>query len=247
MSNNIDYLIGCIHREIPTEILNRAFLPPNGLGQLTPNLDHYIHQEVIANWVLVDCNLVAGIETIIDITGVKRELVNSGMIFHVGLGPTGGRTITSVLSIGYGFNIVAGGQPGIASALTQPLQTSDARCQLVGHNVVYVEGYTGIQLTNLRCVLENDTGFNNVSPRALPLLSELVINAAKAYIYKHLTIRLGTGVIVGGVDTGRITDIVNGYSDANQAYRDLLPKWQKTNFMSDRVSMNRHIRMLTPS
>lgn len=246
--NNIDYLITCILREIPREILNMTFVPPNYLGTITPNLHHLIKSTIITDWVLKDCNVVAGIETIIDITNVPIDYVNMGMVLHVGLGPTGGKRMTSVLSVGYGYNAMAGGQPGIASALTEPLQTSDARCQLIGENIVYVDGYTGVWLTNLRCVLENDAEFNNIPQRALTILSDMCTLAAKAYIYNTMTVRLSTGEIVRGIAMSRIMDLVNGYSDANQMYRELLTtKWAKINYMSDKVSMNRHIRRSVPS
>ena len=246
--NKIDYLLSCIRREIPLEILNMTFMPPNLFGVIIPSLDHLMKSELITNWVLKDCNVVAGMETMIDITNVKMDQVNMGMVYHVGLGPTGGRNITSVLSVGYGYNAMAGGQPGIASALTEPLQTSDARCQLIGPNIVYVEGYTGIWLTNLRCVLENDADFNNIAPRALTVLSDIVTLAAKAYVYKTMTIKLSTGVVVRGVDMTRVMDIVNGYSDANQMYREMIQtRWVKVNYLSDRVAMNRHIRRIVPS
>ena len=246
--NNLAYLLSCIRHEIPSEILNMAFLPQTQLGMITPSLDYVITNKVITNWVLRDCNVVSGIETIIDITNVKTEQVNMGLILHVGLGPTGGRNISSVLSVGYGYNAMAGGQPGIASALTEPLQTSDARCQLIGPNIVFVEGYTGIWLTNIRCVLENDAEFNNISPRALPLLSDMCTLATKAYIYNSLTIQLSNAVVLRGIDMARYMEMVNSYSEAAKEYRDILQtRWVKVNIMADRVSWNRHIRRIIPS
>jgi len=246
--NNIEYILSVIKRKIPLPILNMAFLPTDTFGRLRPSLSHCIQNTIVNNWVLADANMVAGIETIIDITNCQITTVNMGMIIHVGLGPTAGKVITSVLSVGYGYNALAGGQPGIASALTEPLQTSDARVQLVGTNIVYVEGYTGVTLTNMRCVLENDEEFNNLSPRAMPFISELCTLAAKAYIYNELSIKLANAVIVNGIDTGKYAEIVNSYSDADQMYTEQRDtKLAKITLLSDPVTRNRIIRMTCPS
>jgi hypothetical protein len=223
-------------------------MPPLLFNTLRPNLEHLIKSRVIDDWVLVDCNLVAGIESIVDITSCPIDYVNMGMIINVGYQATAGKEITSVLSVGYGYNAMAGGQPGIASALTEPLQTSDARVQLVGPNIIYVEGYIGVWLTNLRCVLANDADFNNVPARAMTSLSDLCTLAAKAFIYKECTVKLSNGVVIRGVDMGKLQGIVDGYADSNTMYREYLTtKWYKVNMLNDRVSMNRHIRRIIPS
>jgi hypothetical protein len=250
--NNVQYLLSCIQRQIPKEILSLCFIVIPGLdrlaqNKLAPSLEYVIQTEIINKWVLTDCNVVAGVEAIIDITRVKSEHLVSGIVLHVGLEPTDGRLITAVLSIGYGFNGLQAGAPGIVSSYTEPVITSDARIQLIGQNIVYVEGYIGVQLTTLRCILENDNNFNNIGPRALPILSDLCVLATKAHIYNTLSVKLSNAVNVNGIDMGKIADIVNEYSDSITTYKELLnTKWFKVNFMNDRVSYNRHIRRITP-
>jgi len=248
MHSSMQYLIGNIISYIPKEILELAFQPQLTLNQLNNSLEWKIQEEVIRNRVLKDCDMVAGIETTIDITSCRADWVNMGMVYHIGLGPTAGRTITSVLSVGYSYNAMAGGQPGIASALTEPLQTSDARIQLVGHNVVYVEGYIGVRLTNMKVVLQNDENFNNVNTRNLRLLADMCLNACKAIIFNKFNVSLGSAIVLRGVDMPKIQSIVDGYSDAEEKYKELLDtKWYKANMFGDRVTLNRMIRRMVPS
>ncbi len=246
--NNIDYLVSVIKRNIPNEILTMVFIDFIKINTLRTNLDYYIKQKVIYDWVVKDCNLVGGIETVIDITTTRRENVDGGILIYVGFGPTAGKNIMSVLSIGYGYTSYFGNQPGIVSALTEPLQVSDSRIELVGDNIIFVEGYVGINITNLRCVLENDKDFNNISPRSLPKLSELTLLAAKAYIFNAARIKLGNATIINGIDMPQIIEIVSSYSDSYEQYHEMLiNQWTKINMLNDKVSRNRLIKMIIPS
>lgn len=249
MSTNISYILSVIKRNIPKEILMRAFVPPTLINILNPSLDAAISDIIISRWVLSDTNMVSGVESIVNIQGCRIEYVDNGLIIYVGLGPTGGKVITSVLSIGYGYNALAGGSPGIVSALTSPLQTSDARFQLIGNNnTLYVEGFVAVTLTEIRCILENDKEFNNLSPRAMPFLANMCTLATKAYIYNTLTIELADGVVRNGIDYGRYKEIVDSYADANDQYVELRDtKWAKINTLSDPISRIRHIKMVVPS
>jgi len=245
--NNSHYLLTSIKREIPIEILNLVFMDFNRANTLPRSLDYEIKKNILHEWVLADCNLVGGIQAIVDITGIRREETKGGLLIYVGFGPTSGKLITSVLSIGYGYSSYFALAPGISSALTEPTQTSDTRIELVGENLVYVEGFVGINITNLRCVLENDKDFNNISPRSLVKLAHMAVLATKAYIYNKARVKFGTATIINGIDMPQIIDTVNSYSDSMEMYRDMLVNvWTKINIMNDRISRNRLVRLVMP-
>lgn len=244
--NPISYLVKKIMQVIPISILNMSFVPRSSFGIITPSLEYIIGDEVIGKIVLVDMNIVSGIEALIDINGCEQTVVNTGRIIDIGLGPTAGKQISSVLSVGYGYNALAGGMPGIVSALTEPYMTCDARVQLISKNVIYVEGVVGVMLTNARVIYDFDDKLNDVATRALKPLSDICVLAAKMTIYNNLILNLHNAQVVNGIAMDAVLDIVSSYSDAAQMYNESIEKWIKIAQLSDRVSHSRLIRMQVP-
>ena len=241
-------IIDVIKREIPIAILKKAFLEFTPYNILNPSLDHVIKEKILFKWILRDLDLVAGIETLISIENVPVESVEFGQILRIGYNVTGGKDITSVLSVGYGLTALTGGHATIVSSLDIPYQTTNARIELVGPNVVYIEGYLSVPLTVLKCTLANDKDFNNISPRSLLDLAEMCCLATKGYIYNNLVLDLANAKVVGGVDYGAMMEIVNSYADCNEKYkiyRDT--EWKKIKIMSDPMTRNRTLRWMLPS
>ena len=252
--NNIEYLIDRLKMAVQPEILRMAFTPAhqyqNGFiaNTITVGIDSVIRARLIDNILRPDLNIVSGQVAIIDLSSVPVEYVTMGMVYKIGLGPTGGKRIMSVLSVGYGYNALSGGGPSIASALSEPLQTSDARIELIGENVIYVEGYIGVQLAYFRCMLENDKDLNNINKDGLLALSELFNLLAKAYIWRELSIKLRNAVVVEGIDMGKIEGIIDDYKDCYAQYTEMLnKKWRKMSILNDKVAKSRLIRLLIPS
>ena len=245
--NNSQYVINNIKSSIPLEILQMCFLPTRELSLFPASLDSLIKQTIIINKVSVDCNMIAGEETNISLIGIPFEQVQGGLIVRIGFGPTNGRVISSALSVNYGNFANAYGGATIASALSAPQYISETRVQLVGENIIYIEGYVVLNFASLRCILMDDAEFNNLPVRLLQEIVTLCVLATKAYIYNTMTIKLGSGVIVQGVDYGRIKEIVDSYSDANADYHtELTTNWFAMRTMADHVAYTKLIRMQVP-
>ena len=249
MGSNVDYLISCIKREIPIEILNYTFCPPSLLGQIQYSLDKMIQNEIIENWLLRDCNMMGGREVTIDLSASAIREVENGFIYFVPQSITAGRNITSVLSIAYakGGYTAQTSSNEIVNAFMGGFQSTDARTQLVAENTIFVEGLvTGAQIY-ARVVLDNDVEFGNISPRAMPLLAEMAVYATKAFIYTNRIIRVEEAAVKSGVTLGKFSEIIQEYADSSTLYKELRnTKWKKVNLMQDRVSMNRLIRAQVP-
>lgn len=246
--NHTEYLISCIKREVPQEVILQTFCRPSILGILNPSIDHLLRDTIVLGWVLPDTNCVAGIESIVDLSTANFRQVEGGSVVNIPMHLTAGREITTVLSMGYGTgynNFIQG--PTVASALLGPIKTTDSRVQLLAPNTVFIESNVFVRNIYLRCVLENDTNFNNISMRLLPLLSDLCVLATKAHAYNKLVILLSTAVMINGVDMSKLAEVVNGYADSITMYKETLrQRWGKATLLNDAVSRKRNISMIVP-
>lgn len=245
MTNNTDYLIELIRRAIPIEILERGLSTPTLLTTMKPSLNHQLNSIIISGWILRDANVTAGVEVILDMNFANFRTVNNGTIIEIPPALTGGREITSVLSIAYGTTLGTVGS-NLTSTAEGPINAVDSRIQLVGPNIIFVEEGLIIANMHLRCMLENNSDFSNISTRALPYLGEMGVLATKSYIYNKLTIPIAENAIIAGVSIGRFSEIINEWADSLEMYNEMRKKWNKINLLQDSVSHGRLIRSLMP-
>lgn len=248
---------------IPRQILNAVFVKPSGnWRQMMPNLDEQIMLSVIRPRVLIDCNLVGGVEVYIPLESIPRERVNDyTSVYKIAKQHTQGRSILSALNItfsdptkasSYGLSamhdsnhMLRTGQAMMDAMGTIPV-TSTASVQLIGENIVMVRD-TIVLPANifLRCILANDENMNHIQPRSYPFFSKLVEYAVKAFIYNEYIIQLDMGELSGGQSLGVFKEIITGYADANELYETYLREtWQAVAFCNDRETYTRFLRML---
>lgn len=249
MHSNISYLLNSIWRKIPPQILHYAFVPSKHLSINRGNIDWTIRDKVIDGWILQDINVVAGQETTLDLrTSTIRE-TESGAIAEIPLRETGGRFITSALSVIYSLSSTYLPRHGseIANAASGPVQVSHSRTMLVGPNTIFVEGGIMSGTRYLRCIIENDPDFNNIQKASMKNLADLAVVACKAHIYNETQIRNTEATIIHGISYSKINDTIEGWSDASEIYDDMLKKWKKIAYMQDRESHKRYIKAIMPS
>lgn len=247
MNGKIDYLIKSIRNQIPPQVLDYAFKPVNSFNQISPNIDFLIREKVIDGRLLLDCNVIAGIESYVDLSLAHIKDYPGGTLVIIPPSATQGKSITSVLSLSFsmGSYYMTNSGNEIVNAVDGITQMTAARIALVGPNTVYIEGGLISTMRYLKCVLENDSELQNISDRSLPLLAKMAVLACKAYIYNQNVIRVEEKAIVQGIELGKISDIINEYIDANEMYEELMnTKLKKVLILNDRVSHSRHIRML---
>ena len=247
--NNMNYLIECIKREIPPEVLELALCPPTMLGQVTYSLDYMIRSEILEGWILRDLNVLGGREVTIDISNAEFRTLETGYIVNVPHNMLGGREITSVMSIAYGQDAMWNmGGSELTNSFSPIVRSTDARVQLVGPNTIFIESNTTAHRMYLRCVLDNDSDFGNISARALPVLGDMAVQAAKAFIYTNKVVRVQKAAVIAGAEIDTISEIVNSYIDAIDLYKEMRnTKWRVVHFLQDRVSHNRYLRTIMPS
>ena len=263
--NAISKAISEVMYRIPGYVLKEVFSLKNYSWRDAPiSIDEQIRNIVIRDRVLVDCNLVGGVEAIIPIDNLPVEQIDAyTSVYHIPKSLTQGKTIISVLSVGYasaslqGMSGGLGGvKPNTVTAVTMAGQammdamspipvSSTARVQLIAENTVMVKD-TNALISNgyLRCVLANDEDMSHLQMKSILPFCELVVRAVKSYIYNEYIIKMDRAQLSGGQDLGRFKEVVDSYSDADDLYRDYLRNtWSKIAFMNDRESMTRQIRL----
>lgn len=250
---------------IPKEVLEIAFgYINNNRYKTTVSVDSRIKSTVIDEKVLPDCNIVGGTEITVSMNGLSYEELDSGLYaYRIPKNLTQGRAITSVLSVsfanlnayqgnsmgvtGYGQqrDLVQGAAMGYLQTLAPISYTSEARVSLIGDNVVVVESQIvpGGNLY-LRCMIENDYNLSNINRKSWFKFSQLVEFATKSWIYTNTIVAIDRAYVDGGADIGSIKDIIDGYSDAEENYKEFLEKnWSIVSILNDPEQHERFVRI----
>lgn len=261
--NAIEKSLEEIRYSIPKEVLELAFRAGDKYGwRAAPiSLDERITASVIRSRVLVDCNLVGGIERVIDLNRAQVRYVDGlDTLYKINKTLTDNKPIVSVLSfIAGAINTVTPGVAGVGYGPTGTLTSVasrigaaadmgypqvEANIELVGDNLVVVK-YSNYPVLPgaIRVVLANDENLENINPRSYINFSKLVILATKAYIYNKLKIELDIGAIMGGHEISSISSYVDELADSNELYHEFLTTvWSKTAVMNDSERYSRYIR-----
>lgn len=250
-----------VRATIPAEILLEVFAAKDiWFRRSSATIDENITATVVRPRVMVDANLVGGLELLVDLAGVVGEKPNNfTTVFRVPKDRTQGRSIISALYVMYGdLSRMSPGNVSASMGQSAMLQTAQsmvdamgalpvtgtANVQLIGENTIMVREQSYLPSTlSLRCIIENDDQLSHLQLRSLGMFAKLVVLAVKAYIYNYLIIRMDQGQLAGGHNLGVFKTIVESYADANELYDTFLrEKWQKIALMNDRESYTRLIK-----
>lgn len=260
--NMIEKALMDVRNRIPKEILDLTFQRKDYMGRPLPvSVDTKVRELVIDARVMRDCNIVGGEQVLIKLDQVVPQWVEPpySAVYNVPKALTNGKSITTALSIGYGNMAAAGtayqaqfNTSAMMDAANQVLQShlsiplvSTASVELIGDNVIFVRDTMSIPQTLwLRCVIENNEDLNNMGMRYALDFSKLVELATKAYIYNNMNIQLDLGQLHGGMNLGKIRDVVDSYADANEMYDTFMEEqWRKQVLMADHETNSRIMKM----
>jgi hypothetical protein len=269
--NALIYAINEINNTIPYELLHAGFTideTPETIN-LT-SLDDKILRKILKKRVLIDANIVGGIETIIPLNNVPPSYFEYFYtIYQIPPELTMNKEIISALNItlmpGNGIfgngnvNYGAFGNMGfnrdiplmnvanrIGNAAAPAGTLSNAHIEIVGYNTILIyANYRVLTNFGLRVILENDSNLNNIQPRSYKAFSLLCILAVKAYLYNKLIIAINSGYLASGQDLGTFKSILESYSDAEEQYRTYLnEKIGAVLYMNDTTRYNRLLNSL---
>jgi hypothetical protein len=262
-----------LHYRIPRALLEKAFIDRQTTwGVLSrSNIDEQIMTLVVKPRVLVDCNLVGGIQVLIPLAGLSFQQPDAQTtVVHIPKSRTQGRSIMSVLHVAYlsplqvaGINGgVSGGWGssydtadnsaamsnafGMMAALDKIPVVSTAAARLVAENTVMIRDVVSVPSNAfVRCIVSNDDELSDIQPKSYPAFCKLVEHAVKSYIYNTLVIEIDVGELRGGFNIGIFKGILEKYEEAEQNYQDyLLNNWQAVAFMNDETTYRRYLRLL---
>lgn len=261
--NAIDHALRVISQQIPREVLEKAFIPLVSYQTRIPvTVDSRIRELVINNRVLPDINIIGGTHITIPLSGLPFEPVEANaFVVRVPKERTQGRSIVSALSLAIGGVATEGmianplsSVPDSMSATQQMLNSlasipyvSEAQLSMLADNVVLIQGLTTMpQGLWLRCEVENDSNLNNLKRRSYFAFSKLCVLACKSWIYNNTVIPMGNAYYEGGINLGKLADVIEGYSDAEEQYEEfLLTKWAKVSKLNDAETAERLVRLTT--
>lgn len=273
--NALLYLLSEIKSQIPSEIINLAFTIDEipAMVNLT-SLDEKIMRKCIKARVLVDANIVRGIETIVPLNGIVPTYTQDYYtVYQIPPETVMNKEIMSALSLTYApsqsfaglgsANVASGGggmfpttnslmnmADRIGNSANSNSVLSNTHLELVAYNTIAVHANVRqLYQAAVRVVLENDNNLQNISPRSYKVLSYLAVLAVKAYIYNMLIVKLNSGYLAGGQELGVVKSIVEGYESAEELYRDQLNnRWRNVAIMNDQPAYNRFLRgMISPN
>lgn len=262
--NPIQKAIDNVKFKIPPQIMRTFFVSSNLVNRAQNiNIDDNILSLVIRPRVLVDCNIVGGVEVNVDMRGIQGEIIDQlTTVYRIPKDRTQGRSIMSTLSLSYvdanstvnwggnlpvcGVSVVGTAHQALLNSVSPPPVTATASVRLLGDNVVEVRDATRLMgYGSLRCVIANDENMSHLQPRSYHDFAKLVEYAVKAYIYNNYVVEMDMGQLHGGQNLGTFKEVVDSFADANELYDTFLKeKFTKIQMMNDREAMVRHTKSL---
>jgi len=249
--------------EIPMQILELAFLRKiNQTNVIRPTVEQQIETLVIKPKVLVDASLVGGTTVTIPVDKCYQELIpynptGNYLVIYIPPELRDNRNIISALSLTYsvynptylGYGLY--GNPGLklVERAMDGIDTNvggftTSNLELIGPNTILVHESLFTNIGGyLRVKLEYQEDMRDLNPRVYPQFSRLCLLATQGYIYTDLVTELDKGLIYGGHELNKLTEIVESYSDKWDEYREFLNTvWRKIAFMNDTESYSRFIK-----
>lgn len=245
----VSYCVSKVRQHIPRQLLDEAFKPQrydpirsvrrydNVLSQ---SIDDLIRTKIVEGMVGLDLDQFGGTEDLLPIHMAERIPYDPwNVIFRFNKSDLGGRNIIKVHEISYGYNLGFGVGGYGEQTRTKDMLTSVARdvsratvgvestgsayIELIGPNTILVNDINIISgYSTIRCTLGYSKIFNEIKPIYRKDLADLVVVAAKAYIYNTLVIDVDEGVIRSGKTIGAFKQILDKYEDAMQIYDEML-------------------------
>ena len=247
-----------IKYNIPSEIIDISFRErANRINQVISN-DERIRSTVIQGRVIPDCSNSVGMTVNVPLDKCKvTYLSDTDVVVEIPKTITNNRTIVSCLSIVSNAGVLntytdstISPLASVADIMYNNLSTinviQSSRLEVVGENIILISD-PSIKIMNgfLRCIVNYDNAMSDLNPRAYQVFSKACILCTKSYIWSQMRVKLDQGYVYGGHELGVITDIIDGYADAEEMYQEhLTTVMKKALFSVQSENMDRYIKSM---
>lgn len=256
----VEKAIAEIRFQIPEEILDLVFVKKAYYHRDRPtNLDREMIKKVIAPRVVVDCNLLGGVDYLVPLLDAHREVTEEWMaVYRIPKPFTDNRSIISILNVVYlnpyqvtataglslrGWSSAMATSQAVLDAMAPIPNLSTSEVSLEGENTILIRDARVLPAQCFaRCILSYDEYLSNINPRSYIAFSKMCVLAIKSYIWKNRIVAMGKGELTAGVELGVIKDIITQYETAEQDYQDYrMNTMRKVLKMNDDNQKRRHI------
>ena len=248
--NAIDYAVNEVKNKIPYELLYAGMTYGEDPWVINlSSIEDKIVQKVIKKRVLLMCNVIGGIQTLIPLNQIyptfyenlytvyqipseltmNKEIVSAlNLSYMPGTGYTGaqsnfsGNGNISALSDPsfYSSNPISNVTGRIGTAASMSGVLTNAHMEIVARNTIAVyANYRTLANFGIMVTLENDSNLGNMQPRSYNALGRLCELAVKAYIYNKLIVPVNSGYLSGGQELGVFKSVLESFSDAEENYQ----------------------------
>lgn len=248
---------------IPEEVLDLVFLKKAYTYRDRPtNLDREIIKKVIAPRVIVDCNLLGGVDYIVPLLDQYREVTEEWMaVYTIPKEFTDNRSIISILGMMYmnpymvsapagqnisGWSHIMSSSQAVLEAMSPIPNFSSSEVSLEGENTIMIRDARILPARSFaRCILSYDEYMSNINPRSYIAFAKMCELAVMSYIWTNRRIKMDRGEMTAGVTLGSFKETVEEYRDAEANYQDYRKNvMRKVLFMNDDTQKRRHITRL---
>ena len=245
----LQYFAKAVTDSIPIELLNLALLrEANNHYRLPQNLDTLIKHR-IAPRVIMDMNISRGLSIKFNIGDCEVSSYQDNFtLIKVPEHILQGRDLISITSL--------------LASTTLPQISNNPTGMMLDHLAGQMHGYANNNIetvsrneffiykeyAQLHGMIEATVSFSKdlkeINPRYYMKFSEIVIKAAEAYIYKTLIVKMGEGSIYYGQELPIISSMINGFSESNKEYMELMNvTGSKMLFMNDKSTYHGYVNM----
>jgi len=249
--NAIDHILRHILRDpmLDRQVLDLAFGDDNQEFFSKFNatsLESQIESKVIRAQLLKDLDLVRGTRTTVRVSTAKKVYRDTESVaYHFTKEALGGLDIVSVYSLFNGLT----GMPGeySPSAVSSPggMRKANSYTRVLPGNVVLITKKDLIDRDfHLELMLSNDPNLAHIEPAYIPVLSKAAILLTKMLVFNELSLELNEGGLMGGMELGKLSSIVDSFESAAEDYELYLDEDVHVSmFMNDTDSYADHISM----
>lgn len=253
----VNYVINVLQRRVPKEVINIAVTNENRFSLRNISTESQIEHKILRPTVLLDTNLLSGLEVIIPIENMDFiNDVDGITLLRISDKYLHGRKIISALSLANGNESISGNARTAQDGFSEVMKNSSdwtnasivAKLEVVsGNEVLVYKNIQEIHTLALRVNVEYSNRFNEINPKSYPKLGLISSYAAEAWIYTEMRIRIGEGQLYHGHSLSSIESVISDLSGSMDLYNENLPLLQKILFMNDAVSMDRFIKNMIPN